>query len=284
MTQTKHKHLGFSEQERETSPYASFFNPRMAPLPEHVRDALVIGAVAHELLPPITRACEMQRSEYALVETGYTVCPDGAARVGVLTRMPGVTPAMWEWWFAWHGSDAQRYKLWHPLAHVDVGWEDGRDDLDGYVGRVSNVTEYVGATLLELSIHFVEPSTIGLDESLLKKNGESAICARVGMVIGGATVESGWLLHHIRPVSGGSEMRSRFWLGGSNVRLFGIQGSMGEFLGRVASRLQALSLNQITELVVHDAQEMNHLAAILPELYATFGELRSNEQKAGSRK
>jgi hypothetical protein len=42
----------------------------------------------------------------------------------VLTQMPKVTPAMWDWWFAWHGSEAQRYKLWHPRAHISSKWAD----------------------------------------------------------------------------------------------------------------------------------------------------------------
>jgi glyoxylase-like metal-dependent hydrolase (beta-lactamase superfamily II) len=32
--------------------------------------------------------------------------------------MPGVTGAMFEWWMGWHYMEAQRYKLWHPRAHI----------------------------------------------------------------------------------------------------------------------------------------------------------------------
>lgn len=271
MNPTADFYLGYTDAERANSPYAAFFNPVMQPLPEHVREALATGAVAHTLLPPLARARELQRSGYAAVETGYTVCPNGAVHIAALTQMPGVTPSMWDWWFAWHGSEAQRYKLWHPQAHVHVSWKDGRGELDHYVGRVSQVVEYVGAQLLRVEVRFVAPASLGLDEARLQADGEVAVCARIGMAVGGIAADSGWLLHHIRPVPGGAEMRSRFWLAGDNVRLSGWEGAAGRTLGRLAGKLLSPPRHQVTELLVHDAQEMNHLAAILPELYAAFG-------------
>ena len=104
-------YLGYSERELAESPYARFFRPELAPLSAHVREALATGPVAWSLMPGVDRAADLQKPGYELVETGYTTCPDGSARISVLTPMPGVTPAMWDWWFAWHGSEAQRYKL-----------------------------------------------------------------------------------------------------------------------------------------------------------------------------
>lgn len=54
---------------------------------------------------------------YQQTENGYGILGDGSMQVSVRTDMPGVTPAMWAWWFGWHGSDTRRYKLWHPRAH-----------------------------------------------------------------------------------------------------------------------------------------------------------------------
>lgn len=261
-------HLGFDAQERATSPYAHFFNPVMAPLPEHVREAIATGAVAHELLPPVAHAPAMHDAGYWPIETGYTLSPDGSARVFVLTKMPGVTPAMWDWWFAWHGSEAQRYKLWHPNAHVHVVWADGRSDLPHYVGRTSNVVEYIGAVRMRLAIRFVPPSELGFDEKRLAANGEVAICARGS--IAGTPMDTGWLVHHVRPVEGGSEMRSRFWIAGDNVRPRRVSGRAGAFIGRTAGYLNRFNSTQASELLVHCAQEMNHLAAFLPALHAEF--------------
>lgn len=260
--------LGFTADALAKSPFARFYNPDMAPLPEHVKEALQVGGQASELFPTIEHAADLQRPGYWPVETGFAIASDGAVRVSVLTQMPRVTPAMWDWWFAWHGCASERYKLWHPRAHVGVGWADGRDDL-AYVGRTSMVTEYVGSSLFEVAIRFVPPASLGFDEQRLAADGEVAICARVGLAK--APILTGWLVHHIRPVPGGSEMRSRFWLGGDNVRPVGMPGVLGGFIGRTAYRLQPIKAEQVRELMVHDAHEMNHLAGFLPDLYAAFG-------------
>lgn len=266
---TDRLHLGFTADERTQSPYARFYKDDLAPLPDHVRDALAVGPQAHELFPSAKRAAKLQQNGYWPVETGYARAPDGAARVFCLTRMPGVTPAMWDWWFAWHGSEAQRYKLWHPRAHVSAAWADGRSDLTTYVGRISNVVEYIGSDRLRLSIRFLKPSEVDLDEAALAANGEVAICAR-GSITGGP-VETGYLIHHVRPVSGGAEMRSRFWIAGENIRARGLSGTAANIASRAAAFAARFTPMAAQDLLVHCAQEMNHLAAILPALHAEFG-------------
>lgn len=96
-----------------------------------------------------------------------------------------------------------------------------------------------------------------------------AICARAGL--GGTPMETGWPIHHVRPVPGGCEMRSRFWLGGRNVRPWGMPGALGSVIGAVASRLAPIGVDQARDLLVHRAQEMSHLAARLPQIYLAFG-------------
>lgn len=273
------RHLGFGARAMRESPYARFFKPDMADLPGHVREALLIGGVGHELLPPVAQARELQREGYWPVETGYTYSPDGAVRVFVLTKMPGVTPAMWDWWFGWHGSDADRYKLWHPRAHVHVAWADGKGDLGRYVGRTSHVLEYVGHERVRLVIRFVPPSRLGLDEQSLAARGEVAICARGS--VAGTPLDTGWLVHHVRPVEGGAEMRSRFWVAGENVRPRGMTGAAGAVIGRAAGWLASFMPVHAGHLLVHCAQEMNHLAPILPALFAEFGPGASGNARAG---
>ena len=268
MARHPHLHLGYSADERAQSPYAPFFRPAMAPLSESVRAALLNGAVAHELMPPLVDAGALQSGDDWTFETAYTLCPDGEARVFVHTPMPGVTPAMWDWWFSWHGDEAQKYKLWHPQAHVHVGWADGQGDLGHYVGRTSRVVEYVGSARMSLTIRFVRPRELGLDEDQLKASGEVAICARVALADG--PVETGWLIHHLRPMAEGCEMRSRFWLGGGNVRPKAISGPLGRLLGGLAARLAPIKPQQASDLLIHCAQEMSHLATILPQIFETF--------------
>ena len=262
-------HHGYTSTELAQSPYAAFFRDEMAPLPEHVKEALLTGGQAYELFPLVDHADELLEPGYWPLETGFGLGPDGSVQVFALTQMPNVTPAMWDWWFAWHGSEAQRYKLWHPRAHISSKWADGRSDLNHYIGRISQVVEYVGPELLSLTIRFVAPASLGLDENRLKRQGEVAICARGG--IAGTPMETGWLIHHLRPTQNGCEMRSRFWLGGNNVRPRGMDNAIGKLLGRVAANFNPLKANQGADLLVHCAQEMNHLAGILPALHKKFG-------------
>jgi DAPG hydrolase PhiG domain len=263
------QHLGYSASELANSPYARFFKTDVPPLAAHVKEALLVGAQPCELFPDVKLAGLLLEPGYWPMETGYGIGPDGSVQVFVLTEMTGVTPAMWDWWFAWHGSEAQRYKLWHPSAHVHAVWADGRADLQHYVGRVSKVVEYVGPERLDLNIRFVSPASLGLDETRLQQQGEVAICAKGGMA--GTPVETGWLVHHLRPVAGGCEMRSRFWLGGRHVQLRGGSGWMASLVARAAAYCNPMRAQQGAELLVHCAQEMSHLATLLPELYQEFG-------------
>lgn len=268
-------HLGYSDAERATSPYARFFHEDVAPPQRAAREAVATGPVLPGLMPPAYRAAALLNDGYWPVESGYAAHPDGAASVFVLTDMPGVTPAHWDWWFAWHGSEAQRYKLWHPKAHVDVAWADGAGETGAYVGRTSNIVEFVGTERLGLTVRFVPPSEMGLDEGRLAARGEVAICARGGLK--GAVIESGTLIHHVRPTARGCEMRSRFWMGGPNVAARPGTGLLGRLAGRAMAPLVRFRAQQAADLLIHCAEEMNHLAGLLPQLHAAFGPKVSEE-------
>jgi hypothetical protein len=264
----KDMHVGYTESELESSVYAPFYNPVLAPFPDYIREAILTGQVAHELMYPVERAADLQTGNDWPVENGYALTPEGSGRVFCRVDMPGVTPQMWQWWFGWHGSDPMRYRLWHPQAHVHVGWQDQRSDLDHYIGRTSNIVEYLGSDRMKLAITFVTPGSVGLDENKLAEAGEVAICGRVAFP--GVPVDTGWLVHHIRPVPGGSEMRSRMWVGGNNIALRGLDGRIGTAVAGMLGRLQKISGAQAHSLFVHGYQEMAHLATFLPEIHEAF--------------
>jgi hypothetical protein len=275
---TRSLYLGYSAADLAQSPYARFYKPETAPLSAAAREAVTVGALPHELFAGLEDAPKLVAARGGQVETGFTVCPDGETRVFDTTPMPRVSPAMWSWWFAWHGSEAARYKLWHPRAHVHVAWADGAGERDHYVGRTSHVIEYIGATRLKGAIRFVAPSSLGIDEAALAKAGAVCICARIGPQA--PAIDAGWLLHHIFPVAGGSEMRSYFWLGGRHIAARS-GGAFSSALVRGAAKLfpQATRV-PATDLLVHCAQEMSHLAGILPDIYAAFGGQNAPRQEA----
>jgi hypothetical protein len=260
-------YLGYRGNDANT-PYGKFFQPEMAPLPSHVVEALQHGPQAGPALLAFGDAASVADDGYQQTENGYGVLDDGSIQVSVRTDMPGVTPQMWSWWFGWHGSDSRRYKLWHPRAHVSAEWKDGDDAGRGgaqrYVGRTSLISEYIGSTLMRADIQFVAPETIGMDSG----GDVLPVCARLGS--GDAPVDVGWFVHHIRPTKQGSEMRSRFWLGGPHIAVRSGPGVASRLVRSVASRVADISAASARDLMVHCAQEMNHLAGFLPDIYAEF--------------
>ena len=253
-------YLGYRPGDSDTD-WGSFFNPEMAPLPAHIVTAVEHGPQAEPVLLDFDSAASILDDGYQQTENGYGHLRDGGIQVSARTDMPGVTPQMWSWWFGWHGSDARRYKLWHPRAHVSARWDD--DGPDGhYVGRTSLIEEYIGSAFTKGAIAFVEPAALGLDAAKL---GEGiAVCARLGS--SDLPVDVGWFIHHVRPTADGAEMRSRFWMGGRHVAVRG----GNRLADRVVRPVAARQLPDPRDLMVHCAQEMNHLAGFLPAIYARF--------------
>lgn len=254
------RHLGFDAAELG-SPLARHWNPVLPPLARHVHDALA-GPVAPPLLPSFEGIAEWLRDERPRLEDGFTV--EGTrAQLMLRTELPGVSPRMVDWWFAWHSDDPARYKLWHPAAHVHATWGRRPPSAERCVGGVSIVDEYLGHELGRFAIAFLEPRTLGFrDEELATA---SVTVARVG--IADAPIEAGYLLHHVKPVLGGSEMRSFFWLGGAfaGARL---GGRVGEAVVSLGSSFLRPTLADARALLLHCAEEMSHLATFLPALHA----------------
>jgi hypothetical protein len=257
------KHLGMVAGELDGKAYARFYRPTMAPLSAHAREAAAVGPIAGPLLPPLARAPELLAPGDQETENGYALV-DGALHVAIKTEMPGVEARMVDWWFAWHSDEPQRYKLWHPRAHVHAEWHKDSRDKTGYVGRTSVVDEYLGHTLGRYAIRFVPPRELGLDEAVLAQTKSTAICARAGFAA--PPLDGGVLLHHVRPVPGGCEMRSRFWLGGPYAAARR-GGPVADLAVVAARRVIKPTLAEGHALLVHCAQEMAHLASFLPELY-----------------
>jgi hypothetical protein len=244
----------------------------MAPLPEHVKEALVYGAVSAPLLPTLADAPRLLEAGYQELENGYGIQDDGSMLVAVRTDMPGVSPAMVDWWFGWHSDETQRYKLWHPRAHVHAEWASPgpAPDTEGrarYVGHTSLVDEYVGSEMSRLAIQFCAPSKLGFDEALLDPEQATIVCARVGY--SDKPIDAGYLVHHVRRVQGGAEMRSRFWLEGSYLAVRG--GSpAGELVDQGLRKVAKASPETCRNLLVHCSQEMCHLASFLPSIHAAL--------------
>jgi hypothetical protein len=258
----------------EGKPYAKHWNPRMAPIAPHAVEAIAASPVAPPAMLSFERAGRLLDGEREEIQDGFTLTRDGALLVAVHTDMPGVSPKMIDWWFGWHSDEPQRYKLWHPRAHVHAEWRSGPPPgargRDRYVGCVSCVDEYLGHTLGRYAIQFVPPERLGIRADLVADpERATVVCARVGFA--DYPVDAGYLAHHVERVEGGSVMRSRFWIGApfACARGGGVAAAVAVSMVR---RLRSPKESDGRALLAHCAGEMAHLASFLPALYAELGE------------
>ena len=124
----KATYLGMRPGDLEGKPYAKYWQPDMAPMQPHVVHALLHGPEARELAFSMDAAEQLLEPGYLPLENGFTTLANGQVFVAVLTEMPRVTGAMIEWWMGWHYMEPQRYKLWHPRAHIDNGTREMQGD------------------------------------------------------------------------------------------------------------------------------------------------------------
>ncbi|MBF6338516.1 hypothetical protein IU450_21855 [Nocardia abscessus] len=267
------RYAGYSPEDK-AEPYARFMAERTAPPQPAVTAACAGAATPRERIPAFSSlVTDLAPTGYSPVETGYGQTDAGTVWVAVRTEMPRVTAAMWDWWFGWHMVESARYKLWHPDAHLYSEVAADRlarpmPDRDRYVGNISYVDEYIGPKLQQLAIAFHDPKAYGFTVP----DDHTVILGRVGSSV--APVDLGWLAHQVRPIPGGCEMRSRFYL-----RLYGMHAPDPLRTARAIQRGAAADVGDLLpgmdlarDLLMHCGQEMNHLAQFLPELYNEFKE------------
>ncbi|MEU6559743.1 DAPG hydrolase family protein [Nocardia nova] len=265
------RYPGYSDADR-ARPYAHYMAEHTAPPQPAVAAAYAgapVPAAQIPAFPDLVR--DLAPTGYSPIETGYGRMDSGVVWVAAHTRMPRVDAAMWDWWFGWHLVESARYKLWHPDAHMyaEVAADrlgDPVPDRARYIGNISYVDEYIGPKLQQLAIAFQDPAAHGFDVP----EGHTVVFGRVGSSV--APVDLGWLAHQVRPVPGGCEMRSRFYL-----RLYGTHTPDPVHTARAVTRGAAADpgdllpgLDLARDLMLHCGQEMNHLSRFLPELYHEF--------------
>ncbi len=245
-------------------------NDTMQPLPENVQDALKAGWADPEKALRLEDANELLNPGYLALETGYARMPDGKIHVACLTKMPGVKGRMIAWWFGWM-LNAAHYKWWHPTAHIWSDFEEGaagrNNDPDdpNHIGDAHLVHEIVGGVLSKLRIRFVEPATY-LDTSRFEEaKVGAAICARPGYL--DKPLKIAHMIHFVRDTEDGCEMRSRFWSGDVEISIPLLGPILGLIMNTKTMRRKVLPEFLGEELLIHCAEEMNHLAEFLPELF-----------------
>lgn len=263
-------HLGIRAGELDGKWYGKYYTPTMSRLPDHAIYALMLGPQAAALCPPMDDLPDLRKPGYQPVETGFILNPDGSMYVAARTHFPGATVPMLDWWFWWHAREITRYKIWYPNAHVYVATEApelpaGTPDRERYVGSVSYIDEYVGSVLGQLRMQWRRPADLGFEDRDLDLDCASAVCARVGL--SGVPLDWGHLIHHIRRVEDGVEMRVRLWMGGAHAAARGDAQKLGPQEQQALEGMRRMDAGTAQAMLTHCCLEMTHLATFLPALY-----------------
>ncbi len=192
-------------------------------------------------------------------ETGFIRLPSGCWLVAMKTEMPGITREMIDWWFWWHPQEKERYQVWFPGEHFNIGFAAKnanyfREPFIGFKPNMQYPVERIGAAKAYLSIRFLTSQQFGFDESLFLKNGiETLICGHVGLLKG--VIEHTEMSHIFKKNQNGLTLISRFWI--------------GEHLPKMVWKKIA-NKNLAFELAEHCSREYTNLSIILPELYRNY--------------
>lgn len=252
--------MTLSELEK-SRPYAKYFEAPYPDLPSEVVEKMS-SPMDPSLALHLDDRNKLLDPGYLPGEIGYCIMPDGSGHIASLTRMPGVTLEMLEWWFAWHGIESLRYKIWDPRDHYrarvapghlarrldrSLSWKERNWNTSDFV------VENVGEGTLALRISFRSPKSFGFDMDRFDSLPVTAICAHSGPPEW--DIPRTTFIHFAREVEGGIELRSRFWLGWMIVN------------GQAVRTDFEVDSRRVRGLSNHSPQEFHRLAVILPALY-----------------
>ncbi len=261
-----------SESRLGDSPLSEYLSRPLAPPSPEVLEALEQGPMdPADALDRDDPDALLERSPLA-VETGWCMLPDGVGYVAVRSAMPAVSGEMVDWWFDWHPRESLRYRIWHPAAHLENSLEvPSRPGAKPHWGAVHHPVEDVGAGVVHARIAFQRPSEMGVSSDALEHPDVATIvCGYAGD--DRRRVRHTPMFHVFLRDGDGVVLRSRFWLGAA-LRPFGALGAPGEYLlNNRFVRGRALSAKLPPALARHCAEEYANLGALLPELYARFGD------------
>ena len=255
----------FLTEEEKKYPYAKFFEVPY----ENMNPANPLYGITAKPMDP-AKALTFDKKDllldpaYDADDMGYCVLPDGTGYVGMRMFYPNCTKEMFEWWFAWHGLESSRYKIWDPKSHYGVAvsrrslaqrtdpklnWKERNWDTSDFI------TAWTVNGVQTTRIAFVSPKEFGFDTALMEKHQASAVCCFSShpderMPVGPSTR----VLHE---VEGGLKVSLYFWYGFAVVD------------GKAIKPADYRCPMSIPELqVVHCAEEYQHLGEILPAVYA----------------
>lgn len=250
-----------TEEEKQKSYYPFFLREMTPPAEGHAEKVLHTELKPEEALR-IQDRNRLFEPGYLTGEYGFCVFEDGTATIANITPMPNVTAEMLDWYWAWHGLEALRYKIWDPEEHYEaksINREQNLDSTLSYKERYWNTCQDViegfvhpGQPEPPVRMKFWNPADAGYDVKQLAAFSGTIIC-------GGGIDDGVFMTHFFRPTAEGGELRSHFWFGWKIVDKVAIKALPD---GVTVDKGPLLILLQ------HTIKEFANLAAILPELFA----------------
>lgn len=251
--------------EDERLSISKYYHMEFSPIPPDKAAILKAGCCAPGDALPIFQRNRLFEPGYLPVETGCCVMEDGTGFMANLTPMPGVSAEMFDWWFAWHGCGPLRYTVWNPYDHksaVSLNYahthHPGLSWRERYWNTTHLVTEDVGTGFERMFINFRQPGELGYEQEKIDTPlCSTLVCGNAGSTDSGQGVVV--LTHFLRPTDEGSELRTRFWMGWQIIG------------GRPVKMLPdgaSLPEQVVYDTLEHNIREFNHLAHILPKIYA----------------
>ncbi len=201
--------------------------------------------------------------DYDAPDLGYCTMEDGTGYVAELIDFPGCTREMFEWWFAWHGLEDVRYRIWDPEDHFGVHQSPQhlRQRVDtslNWCERNWGTSDFIvarsGIGTTTTRISFMSPEDFGFDPVKFKEQNVSCICCQgVRADLPYPTAPS---IRFLRDTENGFSMRTYFWY------------------DKCIINKQVIDLPKVTPFetvkfqTTHCAREYHRLACILPQVYA----------------
>lgn len=208
--------------------------------------------------------------------SGWCMLPDGASYLTVRRTLPGVTRDMLQWAVAWHGLEPVNHMAFNGETHHSAGVSalDEEKIRRPYLsheqkseGIIVYTVDSIGGTLTENVTYYYSPADQGLDLDRYARSG--------ALTIGGTVIrqehavtdpQKKWLnavITVVRDTADGVEVQTHLWEGYKILR-------------REARRFDVNGIQPTPEhtqmLADYIDSEWTQLGAILPELYARFGD------------
>ena len=251
-----------TEREKQRS-YVKYLEwPMKAPDPEQLEKTL--KRIDPEQALRLENLNDMLREDRP-GDYGWCIFEDGSSYISTVTKMPGVTVEMLNWWFCWHGMESLRYAIWDPKDHYRISQIRSQTErrlnkelpLNERIWGTSDfVYEDNGAPVPWVGqISFHDPAEFGIDKEKLFSQKATMICANTNIV--GEVTPRSTFLHYARETADGVVLQSYFWPG-----WFFIGGKL------VRNPNAAVSEERCIGLAHHCPNEYTRLADILPHVYA----------------